>query len=123
MNSLVGEKRLAHKPIALCWECRRDTLPARRSSSWHRDVHRSAARGMVTAPDPVAARKRRQKDRKAEKRAAKHLVRVLSSAIASAVPAVPSATMIRRLITTAGFRAVERSEDCERCAAQQRPAA
>lgn len=79
--------------------------------SWHRDVHRAAARGMLHKPDPAAERKRKQKERKA----AKQLVRV----IATATTTPPSAHVVRRLITTAGFRAVERSDECDRCLEQQ----
>jgi hypothetical protein len=114
MSSLVGETR-PRRPIALCRQCRRETLPSLKLPSWHRDTHRAAASGMVTTPDPKAERKRRAKARRQEKRATKQLVRLVAAATAT----LPSPSVVRRLLTTAGYRAVERSEDCERCQAMQ----
>jgi hypothetical protein len=53
---------LGSTSIALCWRCRRDTLPQLAKPSWHREKHRATAEEREPAPDPRAEAIRRRKE-------------------------------------------------------------
>jgi hypothetical protein len=50
--------------VVLCERCKRDILPQMKGPSWHKDVHRTAAKGMARPLDPRAERIRAKKDAK-----------------------------------------------------------
>ena len=67
---------MATAAIALCWRCRRDTLPQLAKPSWHREKHRATAAEREPEPSPAALAAKRRKDRRREQSKLRKIARV-----------------------------------------------